>query len=199
MKGQIRKALRATRRSLPASDHALRSKLAASAITRLPAFKSGARVAIYLPARGETDTAALIAAARRRGIRIFVPVVSDLRHRRLRFHALTDKTRPGVFGISVPHGSSRRCDRVVKPRWFNLVVVPLVGVDPKGHRLGMGGGFYDRAFAFRRSRRRWMGPRMVGLAFECQKIDSISGDPWDLKLDALATEAGIQNFRENLR
>src|SRR5271165_668074 len=103
MKGKLRKELRAKRRSLSAAEHALLSNLAASSITRLAAFKSGSRVAIYLPFDRETNTAALLVAARRRRVRIFVPVVSDLRHRRLRFCPLTGKTRRGVFGISVPH------------------------------------------------------------------------------------------------
>ena len=53
----------------------------------------------------------------------------------------------------------------------NLIVVPLVGVDAEGRRLGMGGGFYDRALEFRRRRRHWTGPRLVGLAFDCQRTD----------------------------
>ena len=199
MKHNLRKVLRAKRRALRARDYRLWSSLAASAIARLAAFKSGARIAMYLPVRGETDTAALIASARRRGIRIFVPVVTDLRHRRVRFHPLTGKTRPGTYGIRVPENFSRRRGEAVGPRWFNLVVVPLVGIDHKGHRLGMGGGFYDRAFAFRRLRRRWRGPHLVGLAFECQKVESISRDLWDLKLDAVATESGIEYFGRDFR
>lgn len=173
-----------------AADHALRSNLAASSITRLAAFRSGARVALYLPFDREANTAALLVAARRRGIRIFVPVVSDRRHRRLRFYPLSGKTRRGVFGISVPH----RNGAAVESRWFDLIVVPLVGVDPEGRRLGMGGGFYDRALAFRRHRRHWRGPRLVGLCFECQRAESVFAESWDVRLDDLATESTLQHF-----
>jgi 5-formyltetrahydrofolate cyclo-ligase len=195
MKGKLRKELRARRRSLSPAVHTLRSNLAASSISRLSAFKSGARVAVYLPFDRETNTAALLVAARRRGIRIFVPVVSDLRHRRLRFQPLAGKTRRGVFGISVPH----RNGRAVEPRWFDLIVVPLVGVDPEGRRLGMGGGFYDRALAFRGQRRHWMGPRLVGLCFECQRTASVFAEPWDVRLDALATESGLHLFLKDMQ
>jgi 5-formyltetrahydrofolate cyclo-ligase len=190
MKAKLRKELRAKRRSLSPAEHALRSNLAASAVTRLPAFKAGARVAVYLPFDRETNTAALLVAAKRRGIRIFVPVITDLRHRRLRFHPLSGKTRRGVFGISVP----RRNGRWTAPRWFNLIVVPLVGIDGAGRRLGMGGGFYDRALSFRRERRRWNGPRLVGLGFDCQRADTVFADPWDVRLDSLATESGLEHF-----
>lgn len=189
-KATLRKQLRARRRAIKPADHALRSNLAASAITRLAAFKAGARVALYLPFDRETNTAALLVAARRRGIHIFVPVVTDLRHRRLRFYPLSGKTRRGVFGISVPH----RNGRWTAARWFDLIVVPIVGVDAEGRRLGMGAGFYDRALAFRRGRRQWKGPCLVGLGFDCQRAHTVFADPWDVRLDSLATELGIEYF-----
>jgi 5-formyltetrahydrofolate cyclo-ligase len=196
MKAKLRKELRAKRRSLVPAQYALRSQRAASAITRMAGFKAGARVAAYLPFDREADTAALVLAARRRGVRIFVPVVVDLRHRRLRFHPLSSRTRRGVFGISIPHGAPHRSLRWTAPRWFDLIVVPLVGVDGGGRRLGMGGGFYDRALAFRRVRNHWKGPRLVGLAFDCQRVDADFADSWDVRLDCLATESGLVHFRE---
>jgi 5-formyltetrahydrofolate cyclo-ligase len=194
MKVKLRKQLRAARRSLAPADHHQRSRLAAAAIVRTAAFKSGARIALYLPFDRETDTAALIAAARHRGVRVFVPVVSDLRHRRLRFYPLTGRTRRGTFGILVPQCAPHRLARAVGSRWFDLIVVPLVGVDPRGRRLGMGGGFYDRALAFRRHRRHWTGPRLVGFAFDCQRAACVFAEPWDVRLDALATESGYEDF-----
>jgi 5-formyltetrahydrofolate cyclo-ligase len=196
MKVKLRKELRAKRRGLSLAQYALRSRRAASAITRLPAFKAGARVAAYLPFDREADTAALLHAARRRRVRIFVPVVVDLRHRRLRFQPLSGKTRRGAFGISIPHDVPHRNLRWTAPRWFDLIVVPLVGVDGRGLRLGMGGGFYDRALAFRRVRKSWRGPRLVGLAFDFQSVDTVFADTWDVRLDSLATESGLAHFRE---
>ena len=153
-------------------------------------FRAGKRIALYLPFDRETDTAALIAAARRRGVRVFVPVIVDRRHARIRFYPLGGKSRRGVFGIAVP----RVLGRPVPLRWLNLIVIPLVGVDAAGRRLGMGGGFYDRALEFRRRRRHWRGPRLVGLAFDCQRTGLEFADPWDLTLDSLATESGLQNY-----
>jgi 5-formyltetrahydrofolate cyclo-ligase len=196
MKGKLRKELRARRRGLCAADHALYSNLAASSITRLPAFKPGARVAVYLPFDRETNTAALLIAARRRRVRIYVPVIESRRHSRLRFYPLSGKTRRGVFGISVPHLAARR--RTVAARWFDLIVVPLVGIDGAGRRLGMGGGFYDRALVFRRNRHHWRGPRLVGLAFECQRAAAVYAQAHDIRLDAVATERGVRHFRRAL-
>jgi 5-formyltetrahydrofolate cyclo-ligase len=190
MKTTLRKDLRSKRRSLPPAEHGKRSSRAALAITRLAGFKSGARVAIYLPFDGETNPAALLIAARRRGIRLYVPVITDLRRRRMSFHPLSGKTRRGLFGIAIPHAQGRPA----APRWFDLIVVPLVGIDGDGRRLGMGLGFYDRALAFRRGRRCWQGPRLVGLGFDCQRVETVYANPWDVRLDALATESGIEYF-----
>src|ERR1700674_637094 len=104
MKAKIRKHIRAQRRSLSKTDHGYRSRLAAKAVAGLPTFRAGKRIALYLPFDRETDTAALIAAARRRGARVFVPVIVDRRHSRIRFYPLDGKTRRGVFGIAVPRG-----------------------------------------------------------------------------------------------
>jgi 5-formyltetrahydrofolate cyclo-ligase len=190
MKEPLRKKLRAQRRSLSDSDHRRRSKAAAKAIMRLRMFSAGKRVALYLPFDRETDTAPLIRAAQQRGVRIFVPVIGDRRHCRLRFYPLKGGISPGTFGISVP----RLRVGPVSPQWLDLIVIPLVGVDADGRRLGMGGGYYDRALAFRRRRRHWKGPHLVGLAFECQRTGLKFADAWDVRLNSLATESGVEHF-----
>ncbi len=195
MKTNLRRHLRAERRSLSTADHARRSKLAAKALAGLPMFGAGKRIALYLPFDRETDTAALLAAARRRHARIFVPVIVDRRHGRIRFYPLDGKTRRGTFGISVPSALAQP----TPPRWMNLIVVPVVGVDAAGRRLGMGGGFYDRALEYRRRRRRWPGPHVVGLAFDCQRTESEFSDAWDLALDSLATESGLRHYPRGIR
>src|SRR5450631_4763892 len=190
MKLFLRKQLRAGRRSLSATEHSFRSRVAERAVTGLPMFRAGKRIALYLPFDGETDTTALIAAARRRGVQVFVPVIVDRRHSRIRFYPLAGKTRRGLFGIAVP----QHIGRPLSSRWFDLIVIPLVGVDAEGRRLGMGGGFYDRALDFRRRRRHWAGPHVVGLAFDNQRTTSSFAESWDVCLDSLATESGLQHF-----
>jgi 5-formyltetrahydrofolate cyclo-ligase len=190
VKASLRKQLRAQRRSLSDADYRRRSLAAARGVMRLRMFGAGKRVALYLPFDREVDTSALIRAARQRGVRIFVPVISDRRRGRLRFFPLTAETTPGTFGISVP----RRCRAPISAQWLDLIVVPLVGVDGTGGRLGMGGGYYDRALAFRRRRALWKGPHLVGLAFDCQRTGLKFADEWDIQLDSLATESGAEHF-----
>jgi 5-formyltetrahydrofolate cyclo-ligase len=189
-KAALRKQLRAARRALHPALHRLHSLQAARAIARLPLFGAGRRVAVYLPFDRETDTSPLIAAARRRGVRLYVPVVIDRRHRRMVFHPLSSRTRRGAFGIPVPIGGGA----AVAARWLNLIVVPFVGVDAAGRRLGMGGGFYDRVAAFRGLRKTWRGPRLIGFGFDCQRVDAVGAEIWDLRFDATATQSGLQHY-----
>jgi 5-formyltetrahydrofolate cyclo-ligase len=72
--------------------------------------------------------------------------------------------------------------------------MPLVGFDPRGNRIGMGKGYYDRALSFRRRQQHWKTPRLVGLAFECQRVDALPARAHDVPLDALVTEAGTRRF-----
>jgi 5-formyltetrahydrofolate cyclo-ligase len=189
-KAMLRKELRRRRRALSAPAHRRASRAAAKSIARLPQFSAGSRVAIYLPFDGEADPRELIPRARRRGVRLFVPVVVDRRHGRLRFFPLDGELGRGAFGIEIP----RVRGRPLGARWFDLIVVPLVGVDTRGRRLGMGGGFYDRTLRFRGHRRHWRGPLLVGFAFDCQRVDSVFAEAWDIGLDAVATETALVTY-----
>jgi 5-formyltetrahydrofolate cyclo-ligase len=190
MKPVLRKRLRAARRALSPGEHQRRSRLAAQSVAPLPGFACGKRVALYLPFDRETDTALLLREARRRGVRVFVPVVLDRRRCRMQFRPLRGKLKRGHFGIQIPH----RTLEAVSARWLNLIVLPLVGIDASGRRLGMGAGFYDRVLAFRRLRTRSWGPQLVGLAFDVQRTREQFAQPWDIRLDALATESGLHHF-----
>ena len=190
MKVSLRRQLRAARRALSPAEHCARSREAARAVMRSRSFGAGRRVAVYLPFDRETDTGVLIEAARRRGVRLYVPIIVDRRHSRIRFYPLSGSTRRGAFGIRIP----RRKGQPLAPRWFDLIVVPMVGVDGVGRRLGMGGGFYDRALDFRRRRVAWRGPQVLGFCFDCQRTAARFAESWDLRFDALATESGLRLF-----
>ena len=79
-------------------------------------------------------------------------------------------------------------------RRLDLVLMPLVGFDSTGSRLGMGGGFYDRSFAFLRRRQKWRKPNLIGAAFDCQKVEQIDGQSWDVPLSGVMTESGVELF-----
>jgi 5-formyltetrahydrofolate cyclo-ligase len=194
MKVVLRRDLRGARRAMSAAEYRRRSMLAANAVASLPMFAAGKRVALYLPYDRETDTSALLAAARRRRIKVYVPVVVDRRRRLMRFYPLIGKLRRGAYGIPVPQLTRHP----IAPRWLDLIVVPVVGIDAVGRRLGMGAGFYDRALSFRRHMRLKLGPHLVGLAFDLQRTHERFAEPWDLRLDSVATESGLQRLTANI-
>jgi len=146
-------------------------------------------VAAFMPFRGEPDLVPALEALSEAGRRIWMPVVDG---DAMRFH----RWRPGAamqpnrFGIPEPV-DSRECPA----RRLELVLTPLVAFSPAGHRLGMGAGFYDRAFAFARKEPA-TGPWMVGVAYTLQQTDSLPTEPWDVPLGGVITERGLQVFRE---
>jgi 5-formyltetrahydrofolate cyclo-ligase len=138
-------------------------------------------VALYRPNDGEIDPGLIGAAARETGSATFYPSVED---GELHF-VEWDGQRPlrrGAFGIEVPDSTRR-----IPPEDLGLVIVPLVGFDQLCHRIGMGRGFYDRAFSFTMGSRDIEGPRLVGLAFDEQCCDRIDPRDWDVVLDAVVT------------
>jgi 5-formyltetrahydrofolate cyclo-ligase len=70
---------------------------------------------------------------------------------------------------------------------FDAMLVPLLGVDSQGHRLGHGGGFYDRYLSDYRTLHGAL-PTLIGLAWEVQLLDALAPDPWDIPLNAVLTE-----------
>ena len=75
-----------------------------------------------------------------------------------------------------------------------MVLLPVLGFDRHGTRLGTGAGYYDRMFAFRRHRHSWHRPLLVGIAFQCQQLPLIERSSHDVPLDAVVTEDGISIF-----
>ena len=76
---------------------------------------------------------------------------------------------------------------------MTMIVMPLVGFDAHGHRLGMGGGWYDRSLAFRRNHAS-PPPWLVGAGFAVQQVDALRAEPWDVPLDAICTESDTFNL-----
>jgi 5-formyltetrahydrofolate cyclo-ligase len=190
----LRREARDRRRAL---SHPERRRAALAIAAHLAAsgwLRPGLRLAGYLALPGEIDVSACLAVALRRGASVWLPRIDSVRAARMSFAPAGGPLRRNSYGIAEP-ATRRR----IGARWLQLVLVPLVAVDDAGTRLGMGGGFYDRALAWRRLRRRWDGPRLVGIAHSTQCVGHVPPLAHDIRLDALLTERGPIHFRKHPR
>lgn len=189
-KARVRREARARRRALPAG---LARQFAFAAVHRawsLPFLARARRVALYLPADGELDCTPFAVQAWRRGRELFLPVVTGRGLRFAPFHPGSE-LRANRYGIPEPV-LHRRAWRAA--RELDVIIAPLVAFDTAGRRLGMGGGYYDRALAHRHRLQRHHRPRFIALAYELQKVPALPADAWDVRLDAVVTESATYRF-----
>lgn len=189
---ELRRELRRRRRALTPDQRRRASRELCRRLRCLPELQRARRVALYLPNDGEIDPRPLIDWFTARRAHVYLPVLRPLVENRLwfvRYRAGTRMTR-NRFGIAEPDTrfGAHRANRL--PAWaLDTVLLPLVGFDDDGQRIGMGGGFYDRTFAF--ARRQRPRPRLIGLAHDCQRVDSLPVEGWDVPLDAIVSDRRI--------
>ncbi len=182
----LRAALDARRRLVTAPERAAAARLLALNVDRALHLAAGQRIALYAALPHELDTAPLIALAGKRGCRIYLPRIDRARRARgMRFVEMRGPMRMNRLGIAEPEG-----DATWSARWLDIVFLPLTGFDRGGVRLGSGGGFYDRAFAFRRWRRFWHAPRLIGLGYAFQELPRLEAAAHDVLMDAVVTDKG---------
>jgi 5-formyltetrahydrofolate cyclo-ligase len=185
----LRRYKRTERRRLSPQQQRLHSRIIARRLRGDLAFRRAERVAVYWAADGEVDLAPVIADLFARGKRCYLPVLRKQRPARLWFVAYRPRMRLGRnrFGIAEPPLPQR----AITPPWaLDIVLVPLVAFDPQGRRLGMGGGFYDRTFAYLRRHTYRHRPDLMGIAHACQRVDELPERPWDIPLRQVLTEYG---------
>jgi 5-formyltetrahydrofolate cyclo-ligase len=188
----LRQQLRQARRAFDVREQAQRSEIICQQLVNHRLFRASKHIACYLPNDGEVDLAPLMARAWAMGKTVYLPVLSAIHHNRLHFlpYAPGDTLMANSFGIPEPVLHSRRVPALTR---LDLVLTPLVGFDEQGNRLGMGGGFYDRTFAFLRRRQTWRKPHLVGVAFDVQKSPvELPHQNWDVPLEGVVTESGVQ-------
>lgn len=138
-------------------------------------------VAAYVAVDGEIDPTPLVEELTSVGAQSFLPVLTG---EVLRFGPVGPDTPTAAnrYGIAEPVGVE-----TVAADQLDLVLVPVVGVDPQGNRLGFGAGWYDRTFSWLRDVPRPSRPLLVGLAHDVQVVDVVPSRPWDVRLDAVIT------------
>lgn len=185
LKTSLRKKLRMQRAGF---DKDLRAVLDSAINSRLLDYARTSRlsnIAAYLAFDGEPDLSPALQELEQNGITLALPVVNEIAGRScITFQKWTSdcKLAPNRYGILEPQGTAE-----IPLLRFDLVLVPLVGWDRSGGRLGMGASFYDRAFQPLAQNPR---PVRMGVGYSAQESCEIPIDPWDIPLHAVLTEKG---------
>jgi 5-formyltetrahydrofolate cyclo-ligase len=184
LKADLRQGRLAARDAISVEDRIEKSLALSTHGEKAIGFEPGTVVSGFLPIRSEMDLRPLMAALRTRGARICVPVILD--KERIEFRELV----PGAdlidcgFGTSAPGPDAE----VLDPQ---IMLVPLAAFDLAGHRIGYGGGYYDRAIT--RLHEKGLEPRLIGIAFDCQEVASVPAETHDVRLQSVLTESGFRN------
>ena len=184
---QLRRLLRNASRAITPSEQRQAAQGVYRQLAQHPLFRRAKHISLYLPTDGEIDPRWLLRAAQRRGKATYLPVLSAWPRTKMVFQRVRpgEKLLPNRFRILEPRVNVRRQRKV----WaLDLVLLPLVGFDDAGGRLGMGGGFYDRSLAYLARRQHWRKPTLLGLAHECQKVERLVQASWDVPLAGTVTD-----------
>ena len=193
-KAALRRHLRARRLALDAAHRHAASHALVSLALRHHLLAKGRRIGLYMPAHSEVDVMPLLARALAMQAHCFLPIVPRRGRKRMWFSQLGERPAWVLNRYGIPEYRHPLAKRA-RVHSLDLLFMPLLGFDPRGFRLGMGGGYYDASLAYLNRLRRWRRPRIVGVAFSAQEVERIPNDSWDIPLDAVLTEREFRVFR----
>lgn len=183
-KAEIRQTLLVKRRAVMAEQRRVAAQAAMQWLVTQPLFYTSQHIACYLGQEDEFDCTPIIQEIWRLGKKCYLPVLSLQKPPSLKFVAYhaDDRLRLNRYQIFEPESSI-----ALAAEKLDLVIVPLVAFDAQGGRIGMGGGYYDCTFAFKRDKT-GVKPYLLGLGYELQRIAAVPRQPWDVLLDGVLTE-----------
>ena len=187
-KAALRSQLRRQRMAItPAQRHRAQTQ-----VVRLlkPLLRQGKNIGMYLASGSELDIAAILQDASKQRCQLYTPYIEP-NQRRLWFTPYPAPSHHGhhMLNILQFEGDKRRIERL------DIVLMPLIGIDKRGMRLGQGGGFYDTSLSHCREQQ----PLRIGIGFAAQQCEHIPNEAHDQALDAYVCEAGITVFSARAR
>jgi 5-formyltetrahydrofolate cyclo-ligase len=180
----LRANLRKLRAAIPAVVRIAAAEAVAEQLLRLPALHSANTVAGYWAIGGELPLHSLMARLPAR-TRYCLPMLQPDRTLRFAPWRTGDAIIANRYGIPEPTQAAH----TLAPDALDVVLLPLLGFTRNGHRIGTGGGWYDRSFAFRRGAS--APPLLIGIGFACQQLEAHEAQEWDVPLDAIVTEREV--------
>ncbi|WP_409311485.1 5-formyltetrahydrofolate cyclo-ligase [Pectobacterium sp. B1J-3] len=179
---QIRQDVRARRRLLTPEQQKTFARQAVDQVSQHPKIQQAKRIAVFLSFDGELDTQPLIQWLWQQGKQVCLPVLHPFSAGNLLFLHYAPDTELVLNRLNI---REPRLDvrQVLPLPMLDVLLTPLVAFDQQGQRLGMGGGFYDRTLQGWETR----GPYPIGLAHDCQRVDSLPTEDWDVPLPEIIT------------
>ncbi|MGO2498206.1 MAG: 5-formyltetrahydrofolate cyclo-ligase [Vibrio litoralis] len=192
-RSQLRQLIRQRRTSLTSDEQTAAGIALLEQIKQLPAIHDANNIAIYLSSDGEIDTKPVIEWLWQQDKKVVLPVLHPFSKGHLLFlnyHADSPITH-NKYGIAEPKlDQTQIC--LIKD--IDIIFTPLVAFDHTGQRLGMGGGYYDRTLE------QWfntgIGPLPIGLAHDCQQVEQIPAEHWDIPLPIFVTPSNIWHWEK---
>lgn len=187
---ELRRRLREARRALIPEARRAAAVAAADLLAATPHYRDARRIAVYIAVDNELDPEPLVQKARAAGKQIYLPVLPGAEAASMGFLPYPPGVplKPNRFRIPEPVGGE-----ACAPADLDLVLAPLVAFDAAGNRLGTGGGYYDKSFAFLKRVPR-AHPALIGYAYECQKLPELAAEAWDIPLLGVVTEQQFYRF-----
>ncbi len=182
-KSQLRKQIIQQRNALSSNEQNVASNAILSHLKSLKKSLDLTNVAFYFSFAGEINTQPLIEWFWQQGANVYLPVLHPFSKGELLFLKYTKESilLPNKYGIKEP---KLNCLDVLPTSHLTTIFTPLVAFDAKGHRLGMGGGYYDRTLA---SSIQSNSPAIMGIAHSLQYVSHIPTEPWDISLSTVIT------------
>ncbi|MDZ4117066.1 MAG: 5-formyltetrahydrofolate cyclo-ligase [Xanthomonadaceae bacterium] len=185
----LRTTMKAQRAALSAAQRVYCAQAVARHLFDSQALGAASRIAGYWAIAGELPLNA-VAARISAPASYLLPRLAPEGQLRFAPWAPTVELLPNRYGIPEPDIALADC---LGPDQLDVVLVPLLAFDLQGNRLGMGGGWYDRSFAFRLHGQPM--PLLIGIGYAFQQVDALAAQTWDVPLDAVVTERGYLRLR----
>ena len=190
---ELRRQLAERRRALSPAERIAAAQGLRRSLEQLPEYVTDTRVAGYWAVDGELPLNLAIPPLAMRGQQFLLPVLNDDGTLRFAPYKTGDEIVPNRYGIPEPAEPKEW----LAPFQLDLVLVPLLAFDRQGGRLGYGGGYYDRSFAFLKDQGRPTEPLLVGVAYAFQEQARLEQASWDVPLDLIATDRELIDCHAN--
>jgi len=191
----LRTHLRHERKRLSMKARETTANQAAAYLVASALYQKSEHIACYLACGSEINTQRIIDQIWRDQKNCYLPVLHPTKEGFLVFQRYDPDTllRPNKYRILEPAWDEKKQIELMA---LDLVIVPLVAFDQRGYRLGAGGGYYDRTFAFRANPTPIKKPILCGLAYSLQEVERLESAGWDVRLDMVVTETGLNTYAD---